>query len=627
MMIGAAPFSAQTFAELVRNAHDCFDTMDFETGLRLANRALESDPRLWTLRLRQAVVLKKLGRDQVAWMILAKAIEAAGKEPGSPESFGPQALAALWKYQDGQFEESRLLAREAARKAEASLHPGRGAKPDWPPAFAPGLTVTTGDGEANARRRIFPPNAGLAAYLLGVHAERESGWGREAEECFLAAQRLSYDARDCAIRIALGRMSSGDYRGAVRAALAACDEGGLHPDLCMALAAAHSAAGARREAGDFLSLAVDLEPYQPARLRALAAAEEAEGRRAEAVSILERALRLNPVDMTSRDYLERLEGGRGLPAGAFSEAVRAALDELRRDLEPRWTYSLWRTQAAVAAYVNNRFSRYLSEGLVDDAAGLLGAFLRLDSSSPTLLYNLALLESSRGRPDKALPLAWQAAARKPDYGNALDEAGRLLLILGDFDRSVLLYEEALALEPGDPTAWYNLACARFAGGDGAGAEADLTRAMELDRAGAAAGSGDRDVAQRSGQSLRSGAFGRMRPSPRPSAASEKPSEEKVEGVAHALTVGVDSIRCRALTLLASIRLERGESQAALVAAEEAVRIEPDSPDAYLELGRIRLALGQAAAAEAAFAKYLALGGSPAKAQAVCRTGASTGRTP
>lgn len=617
---------AQTTAELIRNAHDCFDTMDFETGLRLANRALEDNPDLWTLRLRQAVVLKKLGRDEVAWMALNKAVDAARKEPGSMESFGPPALAALWKYQEGRFEESGALAREAARRAEDRLRPARGGKPDWPPVFAPGLSGPASTDEAASRRRLFPPNAGLAAYLLGLHAERESGWGRKAEECFLAAQRLSYDARDCAVRVALGRISAGDHRGAIRAAVAACDEAGLHPDLCLALAAAHDAAGARSEADNFLSLAVDLEPFRPTRLRALAAAEEARGRRAEAVLILERALRLNPADMTSRDYLERLEGGRGLPTGSYSESIRAALAELRLDLEPRWSYSLWRTQEAVAAFINERFARYLSEGLVDDAAGLLGAFLRLDSSSPTLLYNLALLESSRGRPDKALPLAWGAAARKPDYGNALDEAGRLLLVLGDFDRSVLLYEDSLALRPDDPTAWYNLACARFAGGDGPGAEADLMRAMDLDRAGAGADSDDRDAAQRSGQPLRTGAFGRMRPSPR-SAASEKPAEEKVEGVAHALTVGVDSIRCRALTLLASIRLERGETQAALAAAEEAVRIEPDSPDAYLELGRIRLALGQAAAAEAAFAKYLALGGSPAKAQAVRRTGASTGRTP
>ncbi|GEM_PF-4777364 len=619
ILMTGLPILSQTTAELVRNAHDCFDTMDDETGLRLAARALESDPKRWTLRLRQAAVLSKLGRKEVAWLALERARSDAGKDAGSVGSYGPSALAALWKYQEGRRAEAEVLAVEAAHRAASSLHPDRGAKPDWAAAFAPGLREPPGAAEAEKPRSLFFPNAGLGSYILGALAESVSGWSGKTESLFLEALRLSYDAHDCALRIVLGRMGAGDSAGAVRAGLAACDEGGLHPDYCLVLAATYEAAGAKSAAEDFLALAVDLKPYMPIWLRAQAAAEAGSGRRAEAAAILRRVLRLSPADMTARDHLERLDGGRSLPPGAFAEALAAAVASLKREIEPHWTQALWRTSDAAALRVNVRFGRFLSEGLVDDAACMLEAFLRIDSTSPTLLYNLALLESSRGRVDAALPPAWEAAARKPDYGNALDTAGRQLFVLEDFGRAVLLYEDALALSPDDPTAWFNLACACLGGGNAERAEAEVMRALDLARAADPSEGVENSDSKRPGAPRR-GALVGVPGGARPDAASEKPRDEKPEGAAHDLTVKVDPIRYRALVLLGSIRLERGGKEAALKAVEEAIGLEPGSPDAYLELGRIRLAMSEAAEAEVAFSRYLALGGTPAKALAARRGG-------
>jgi tetratricopeptide (TPR) repeat protein len=600
-VLGAVfPASAQTAADLIRSAHDCFDTLDVETGLRLAGRALDREPGCWSLRLRQAYELDGLGRTQVAWLALERARLDAGKDSKAPEGFGPSALAALWRYREGRLAEARDLAATASRRAKSFLHPERGAKPDWPSAFAPGLRFRADPEEAKRPRRLFIPNAGLASYILGAIAESESGWGGEAEAHFRDALRLSYDAHDCALRIGLGRLAAGDDRGAVQAMLAAGDEGGLHPDYLLVLAAAADAAGDGPAAADRLALAIDLRPYEPIWLRGLAAMSAASGHPAEAMSLLNRALRLNPADMRGRDLLDDLEKGRRLPERAFGDALAESLAALRRRLEPRWTDALWRAPDA-AARINARFGRYLGEGLVDDAARLLRAFLRRDADSPTLLYNLAQLESSLGRPAEALPAAWDAAARKPDYLNALDAAGRQLFVLGDYGRAVLLYEDALAGSPRDPLAWFNLACARHGRGDAAGAEADLQQALDLDRLSERILEGSDDKAA-------------------PQAGSG--------GTAHDLTVAVESVRYRALVLRGVLRRESGDLAAARSAVAEAVTLQPASPEAHLEMGRILLAAGEPSAAEAALARYVELGGSPAQARSVRQAGTGLSvRTP
>jgi tetratricopeptide (TPR) repeat protein len=579
----AAPASAQTTTALVRDAMDSFDLMDYEMGLRLANRALEKEPNLNDLRLRQAAVLWKLGRREVAWLALERVLKAEKAKPSDDFVWQAPALAALWRYQEGKTAEAAALAGKAAAAAAARLRPDRGAKRLWAPSFAPGLREIEGTKEDNVRF-LFPPNAGLASYLLGVMSEARSGWTKEAEGFYIAALNLSYDARDCILRIGSGRLRSGRAADAVEVALWACDEGGACPDFYLIAAVAAESAGDRKAAEDYLGLAVDLKPYVPSWLRAQAVVEAQAGHKTEAAAILNRVLRLAPDDFRAREILDGVQSNRPFPAGELGRELMAASAGLLRGLEPRWQYAPRGKPADVAAFINNRFFALLGEGLVDDAARYLEAYLEIDAGSPSLQYNLAQLHHLQDRLAPALPRAWASAALKPDYRDALDALASLYYDLGDFGRALTTYAEALTCSPEDPTAWFNTACARLAAGDRAGAEANLLRAVELDRE-------------------------------RPAEPERRPAAKPAAGLAYEMDVKVDPIGYRALVLLGSIRLERGERERAAEALQEAVRRRPESPEAYLELGRVRKAMGEEAAAQAAFDRYRALGGSAAKVEA------------
>ncbi|MCX6559252.1 MAG: tetratricopeptide repeat protein [Candidatus Aminicenantes bacterium] len=557
--------------------------MDYEMGLRLANRALERNPELHDLRLRQAAVLWKLGRREVAWMALERVLKDEKAKPSDDFVWQASALAAIWRYQEGKSAEAEAFARTAEAAAAVKLRPDRGAKPLWAPAFAPGLREIAPQRESQARS-LFPPNAGLPSYLLGLISEARSGWTRDTEAYYLRAMGLSYEARDCILRIAAGRMRSGNAAGAIEAALGACDAGGAYPDFYLLAAAAAESAGDRRAAEEYLGIAVELKPFIPSWLRAQAIVESGAGHKAAAAAILNRVLRLAPDDFRARELLEGVSRERYFPADELGRELSAAWAALQRGLEPRWRFEPRGKPADVAAFINNRFFGFLGEGLVDDAARYLEAYLEIDAGSPSLQYNLAQLHHTRDRLAPALPRAWASAALKPDYRDALDALASLYFDLGDFERSLTTYAEALAFSPEDPTAWFNSACARLASGDRVGAEAELLRAVELDRE-------------------------------RPAAATERRTSDKAAGLAYEVDVQADSIGYRALVLLGSIRFDRGERERAAESLEEAVRRRPGSPDAYLELGKVRQAMGDDAAAKAAFDRFLALGGSASKVEA------------
>ncbi len=578
----------QAAESLVRDAQDSFDLMDYEMGLRLANRAIQKDPKQLSLRLRQAEILWKLGRREVAWMTLERmrtddAVVAAWTGWEAP------ALAAFWRWQEGKAGESEILARDAAYRAVELLRivfPN--SKTLWPVAYAPGLR----EAEPFIEKRLqslFPPNAGLPAYLLGFITETRDGWREECEWFYTQALRMSYPARDCVLRIAAGRSRSGDAKGALNALFWACDEGGAHPDFYLMAAAVASAEGNRAQAEEWLASAVELKPIVPGWLRARAVAELEAGRRKEARAILEQAVAIAPDDLRTRALFEDAEQGRVPGPGDFNAELQAAAGALLRELLPRWTYRPSGEPEEIAAAINRRFLAFLGEGQTDDAARYLEAYLEIDPNHPSLQYNLAQLHHLAGRTGRALPRAWTAAALKPDYRDALDALASLYLEAKDFERAILVYTDALILSPEDPTSWYNSACARFTAGDRAAAEAELLRALELDR--------------------------------RRAANPNRRKPAKAGGTTHDVTVEVQSIGYRALVLLGSIRLERGERGRALEALDEAVTMQPDSPEAYLELGRVRLVMGEAEAAKAAFEKYLTRGGTQAMIDAARKSAA------
>jgi tetratricopeptide (TPR) repeat protein len=554
--------------------------MDYEMGLKLADRALERDPDQTQLRIRQAAVLWKLDRREVAWMAMDRVLKAEAEKSAVDRDWEAPTLAAFWRYLEGKPAEAEVLAKSAKALIDKRLRPDLGAKWNWPEAFAPGLREIE-PGEKTRIKSQFPLNAGLPSYILGCLQEARSGMDAEAAESFRKAMNLSYEARDCILRIGFGRLKSGNFDGAIAIALTACDAGGPYPDFYFLAAAAAEAKGDRRAAFDYLEIAVELKPFVSSWLKALAVAGAENGQKARAEALLRRVLKLDPDDYLVRDQLDGLE--RALMTSEFSGALAAAVAGLQRDLAPRWRYPLNSNPSDIAAIINNRFLRFLQEGQVYDAARYLDAFLDIEASSPALHYNLAQLDRSLGRSYQTVYQSWTAVALRPDYPDGLDALARSYFDLGDFERAILCYREALRISPDDPTACFNLGCALQASGDLPEAEAMLGRAIELDEADT--------TARRQGGNATSGVL------------------------AHEVDVKVDPISYRALLLLGGILEARGDAAGAAGMLEKAVRLKPEGLEAYLALGKACLALGEAARAKSAFEKYLALGGSPSKVEA------------
>lgn len=602
--VSGAPQSARSLA---RDALSCFDSMDYETGLKLAGSSLEKDPAQVLLRIRQAAILWKLGRRDVARMSVQKALEL------EPENWEALTLADYFFYQDGKADKAEALSIQASSAVAKTLRPESRVRKNWPPAFVPGPIPKTSSfnspdsplppnpafnpfgqlprpAPAKAKtsailpRILFPPNAGLAPFLQGILLEKREGWTPQVEACFRRAMDLSYDGPACALAIGFGRMSLHDWKGAGEIARDSLDEGGLRPELFVLAAAAAEAGGNRNASEDALEIAVELRPFEGPWLKALAAAYADRLDWKRSAAFLKTAVLLDPADFEARDWLAAAGRGAATLKGAFAGALEKTAGALRAKLEPQYLYPLFLDINSIAPAVNDRFFRFVQAGQLEDAAIYVRNFLEIDSQAPELSYNLAQLYNTLGLPGSSFVPAWTALANRPSYRDALDLAGQLLLRVEDFERSIQFYRMALEASS-DIQAWFNLGFAHFAAGDRAEAERRLLGVLELEKA---AGS------------------------PR----KEKSGSAAAKKLDYALDITVEPLTYRALLLLGRISAEREDLSAAENYIHRAAVLQPQTPDAYLELGRVFLAKKDMKAAKAAFDRFVSLGGEPAKVPAI-----------
>jgi tetratricopeptide (TPR) repeat protein len=93
--------------------------------------------------------------------------------------------------------------------------------------------------------------------------------------------------------------------------------------------------------------------------------------------------------------------------------------------------------------------------------------------------NLAAAYQCNKQPADALPLYRSIAAARP-AASAYDQIGYTEALLGDSVAAMDAFEQALALDPNDATAYAYRGTARMALDNPGGAQADFRRALELD---------------------------------------------------------------------------------------------------------------------------------------------------
>lgn len=187
----------------------------------------------------------------------------------------------------------------------------------------------------------------------------------------------------------------------------------------------------------------------------------ARGERERADSAFRKAIALSP---RSADSFARL-GALDLATGKPDQALAIADSSLKVD--PRNLNALL-TQGVA----------YEQEGDMKRAKAAYEAALAVNPRYSDAANNLAmLLVNEDSTNSRALELAEMARASSPEDPRISDTLGWILYKRGNYERAAVLFAEAAAKMPDEPTVAYHLGIARFKVGDAAGARNALTRAV------------------------------------------------------------------------------------------------------------------------------------------------------
>jgi len=99
---------------------------------------------------------------------------------------------------------------------------------------------------------------------------------------------------------------------------------------------------------------------------------------------------------------------------------------------------------------------YYDQAIPDDARANYEKALSLDPKMVQAKVNLAMLTAESGFPDSALMELDQIVKQYPDNSMALTDLGLLYFNQKDYDTAVKYYTRAIAADPKNPEAHYNL---------------------------------------------------------------------------------------------------------------------------------------------------------------------------
>lgn len=119
-------------------------------------------------------------------------------------------------------------------------------------------------------------------------------------------------------------------------------------------------------------------------------------------------------------------------------------------------------------------------GRSERAIAIYEQALKANPDSPEVLNNLALVYAGPLRqPDKAIPLAERAHARRPGDPRLTDTLGWVYYLAGQNERALPLLKQASAANPRDPDFVFHLGMALLKAGDASGGTAQLKKALAL----------------------------------------------------------------------------------------------------------------------------------------------------
>jgi len=100
--------------------------------------------------------------------------------------------------------------------------------------------------------------------------------------------------------------------------------------------------------------------------------------------------------------------------------------------------------------------KFIQDGRLDDARIYLEELLRQDPRNADLLYNLGMLYTDLGKPEKAIELLQRSIEFAPSHVNAHVALGYACQRAGDIERAKKYSLKALEIDPNNPYALKNL---------------------------------------------------------------------------------------------------------------------------------------------------------------------------
>jgi len=300
-----------------------------------------------------------------------------------------------------------------------------------------------------------------------------------------------------------------------------------HRDVLSALAAVQERQGDLRAASEHLRRLTELYPEEPEAHFRLARTLAGQGEDSAAIAALRRTLELDPEHMSARMILTRHLSETGevdearqvfaplaeaapesaqvlaqeawfdAHAGRHREAAQGYARALEQEQRHAWvlgrhraemetgdldaavaTLERWLEQRPEDGATRHRLGSVLLEAGREDAALAHYEALLEQRPQDIIALNNAAWLLREDDPQRAIGYAEQANELAPDQAPILDTLGVTLLHAGETQRARETLEQAYELEPQAPGIGYNLARARQAGGDAAGARNLLAELLE-----------------------------------------------------------------------------------------------------------------------------------------------------
>jgi len=441
----------------------------------------------------------------------------------------------------------------------------------WEKFYAPsGEEEEEGFNQILEKLRKNHPNLGLPHFILGL-LQKKSGDLRESENNFKLALLNGYIQIECYSQLVDLQFLKGDWTEGLQLARKTIELLGPLSEIFFLMGFASNQLDNGETAKLYFEEAIKHAPYFVEARKNLAKIYLCESRFEKSTKLLKQVIRLTPLDMEAMLLRNRsLSRNPGLTKEGRPVLSKEIMDKVGLN----YTYVFHSDVKDVLTVINQRALTMLRLGHVDHAITTLRGFLEICDFNSVLHYNLGLLCLDQHNLKEALTAAWRAAELDPDYLEPHDLAANVLYRIGDYERSLEVYQKLLQINPDDSQGYYNVGLANWAMGKYDEAERSWHIAIKKDK-----------KAKK--------------------AKSDKESES--EALVHSLTVETPPVSFDAHKSLGSLydRLEMKEK--ALREFKAALEFVPNDSECYYYLGKIHHEMGDTEKAATNLEKCVYLG--------------------